>query len=653
MTTKTRSTLRLALLGVAAVTTLAYVRSGRHPQVMLSRDRSPASTAARTAAADQPAAAAAQSGDVLVDWKDDVDPAVIEKTARDLGVTIEPNSKFSGPEKLTRIHGVRGRVKELIARLRGRADVENVEPDILYKALPVGAPEAFVLPAELTAPPSGDAKNDAEKFPNDPQYKFQWHLDQIGMPAAWPKTQGEGVVVAVIDTGVAFRDRGRFKRVPDLAQTQFVPGYNFVAKNENPEDDHGHGTHVAGTIAQSTNNGIGVAGIAYKAKIMPVKVLSAQGSGSVADIAEAIRWSADHGAQVINMSLGGPIASRILAKAIEYAHKKGVTVVCAAGNDGSRRVGWPAAAPHAIAVAATQYDETTTFYSNYGPEIDVAAPGGNVRVDQNGDGMPDGVLQNTIKMDDPSQDQYVPWMGTSMASPHVAGVAALIVSRGVTDPDAVERILKETARAPKASAIAAAGRSVVTGAGRHDDRYGYGIIDAPAAIKAATMGHGTAELGLGGLIALVIFGRLALGGQLGIRLGLGSVLALVMGASGLYFLPYLLPDAATATVGVSQVVNVASHAVPAWGQTLVGSGVNLLGFSALLPLMLAVAAYGVPRLRGVLACFALGAGAQLLYQACFGLVTLRFLPLAGWLTTPWLVLNGLFLLAVSYLIARK
>ena len=118
-----------------------------------------------------------------------------------------------------------------------------------------------------------------------------------------------------------------------------MPGYNFVAKNENPEDDHGHGTHVAGTIAQSTHNGIGVAGVAYKARIMPVKVLSAHGSGSVADIAEAIRWAADQGAKVINMSLGGPVPSKILAKAIEYAHKKGVTVVCAAGNDGMRRVG--------------------------------------------------------------------------------------------------------------------------------------------------------------------------------------------------------------------------------------------------------------------------------------------------------------------------
>jgi serine protease len=233
-----------------------------------------------------------------------------------------------------------------------------------------------------------------------------------------------------------------------------------------------------------------------------------------------------------------------------------------------------------------------------------------------------------------------------MAAPHAAGVAALIVGQGVTDPDAVERILKESARAPKKSA---ATLHVITGEGRHDDRYGYGIISAPAALKAVQLGHGSAQLGLGGLIALVLLGRLALGAQLGIRLGLGSLLALVMGASGLFFLPYLLPSGAAS----SAVVGIASHAVPAWGQTVLGSGVNLLGFSALLPMLLAVAAYGVPRLRPMLACFAIGAGAQLLYQACFGLVSLTFLPLAGWLTTPWLVCNGLVLLGLGYLVARK
>jgi serine protease len=247
MTTKTRSTLRLALLGIAAVTTFAYVRTGRNPQVKLSRDRG-----AATAQALQEVAASQvrTTGDLLVDWRDDVDQAVIEKTARELGVTIEPNSRFSDAEKLTRIRGAGARLQELVSRLRGSKDIENVEPDVLYQALPVGDPVEAVATARAvkdashgkarTAPPArvpaervGKAPPD-DKFPNDPQYKFQWHLDQIGMPEAWNKAQGAGVIVAVLDTGVAFRDRGQFKRVPDLAQTEFVPGYNFVAKNENP-----------------------------------------------------------------------------------------------------------------------------------------------------------------------------------------------------------------------------------------------------------------------------------------------------------------------------------------------------------------------------------------------------------------------------------
>src|SRR4029079_11969389 len=132
-----------------------------------------------------------------------------------------------------------------------------------------------------------------------------------------------------------------------------------------------------------------------------------------------------------------PFYSQVLAKAVRYAHDHGVVVVCAAGNDGRSKVSYPAANPGALAVDATQFDETTTFYSNWGKEIAVAAPGGNTRVDQNGDGQPDGVLQNTIAVGDPSKSDYFAFMGTSMASPHAAGVAALVVGEGVTDPDAV------------------------------------------------------------------------------------------------------------------------------------------------------------------------------------------------------------------------
>ena len=198
-------------------------------------------------------------------------------------------------------------------------------------------------PAARSRPSATPRSADGGKsFPNDACFKYQWHLRQIGMPAAWKQGNGKGAVVAVIDTGVT--------KVGDLADTKFVPGYNFVANNANADDDHGHGTHVAGTIAESTNNGIGVAGVAYGASIMPLKVLSARGSGSMGGIAQAIRWAADHGANVINMSLGGPFAVSTLASAVKYAHGKGVVVVAAAGNDGRGKVGYPARYPGVIAV---------------------------------------------------------------------------------------------------------------------------------------------------------------------------------------------------------------------------------------------------------------------------------------------------------------
>src|SRR5690606_738793 len=147
---------------------------------------------------------------------------------------------------------------------------------------------------------------------------FQWHLDQIGMPEAWKLADADGVIVAVLDTGVAYGDHGRFHQVPDLAGVPIVKPYNFVDNDPHAYDDHGHGTHVAGTIAQATHNGIGVAGVARKATIMPLKVLSARGSGSVAGIADAIRYAADEGAHVINMSLGGRFPSKVLEKAVKY-----------------------------------------------------------------------------------------------------------------------------------------------------------------------------------------------------------------------------------------------------------------------------------------------------------------------------------------------
>lgn len=569
------------------------------------------------------ASAATDPDDVLIDLVDDASPAAIAAIERDLGIELVLVSDQSYDERFYRAHVDPARRDAILAALSQRPEVEIAEPDA----------EVSLSPGELAVAPREPAW---EGFPNDPQYKFQWHMRQIGMPEAWKLADGNGVIVAVLDTGVGYENYDKFHLLPDLEGVTFVKPYNFVANNKRAGDDHGHGSHVTGTIAQVTNNGIGVTGIARNVKIMPLKVLSASGSGSVAGIADAIRYAADNGAKVINMSLGGAFPSRVLKKAVEYAHAKGVTVVCAAGNESRGKVGYPAAYPGAIAVAATQYDEATTFYSNYGKDIDVAAPGGNTRVDQNGDGMPDGVLQNTIVIGDPTKDDYFGYMGTSMASPHVAGVAALIVGEGVTDPDMVEKILKDTARKPRDQQYST-------------DRYGAGIIDAPAAVLKARAETGGWQLGLGLLLAGAVAASARRKG-LGVKLGASYLAGVVVGASGLFFLPYIAP-----ALSSEPVIGALTRGLPSWDLSLLGpSGHgNALFFSALVPLGLLALGYGVPKLRAPLAGLAIGVAAHLAFFAVVPMTELHYVPGVFGLGGIWLAVNAVACVLLARLALRR
>ncbi|MDX2021459.1 MAG: S8 family peptidase [Deltaproteobacteria bacterium] len=579
-----------------------------HPGTELAQQRQATASAERAA---ELAAAAEQSPNTLiVDFRDDVTADVLARN----GLTEEAISAASDTDKLYRVRfASRGERDAAFERLAADPSVQGVDYDV----------EAIIPPDEafaVAAPPpslaachenAGEAK---VGFPNDPCFAFQWHFNQINLKQAWKRSQGEGVVVAVIDTGVS--------RVGDLANTKFVEGYNFVDNNKDASDDHGHGTHVAGTIAQSTNNGLGVSGIAFKASIMPLKVLSARGSGSMAAIAQAIRWAADHGANVINMSLGGPFPVGSIHSAVKYARKKGVVVVAAAGNDGRGRVSYPGKYPEVIGVAATQFDEATTFYSNWGKTVDIAAPGGNVRVDQNGDGQPDGVLQNTIVPGNTSKQDYLWFMGTSMASPHVAGVAALIMSAGVTQPDAVDALLMGTARTPKSSAKAA-------GDERINDHYGAGIVDADKALARAQETRGGGALAFAGTLAFAVTSSL----RRRRRLEAGSrgrfVAGVLLGSSGLFVVPLLLAwfglsaPAAFAPLFEGIPAGLAMWLAHVWGASAHGTP---LFISAALPALGVAVGLSVRSLRPALGGFALGVAGLLLFLVCSGSVDITWVP---------------------------
>ena len=360
--------------------------------------------------------------DLYVDLKDDASETDITEVAAEAGVGLVKASDESDVDKLEVAHGVDPiRIPIIIDILEHDARVEHVEQGT----------KAF-----------------AYFVPNDPLYASkQWHLKKVGAESSWETSCGMGVTVAVVDTGIACFDKSPFMKGSDLQGTSCVAGWNFIDNTANAADDQGHGTHVAGTIAQTTNNGKGVAGIAFCASLMPVKVLNKSGWGTMQGVAQGIRWAADHGAQVINLSLGGPSGSSILKDAVKHAHDKGVIVVAAAGNSG-RAVGYPAAYPEVVAVSATDSNDKLAWFSSRGPEVDIAAPGV-------------AVTQQTICENGRNKcELFGTFNGTSMASPHVAGAAAVLEGLGVTDPDAVESALKASAE-PK-------GEKNLYGAGRVD-----------------------------------------------------------------------------------------------------------------------------------------------------------------------------------------
>lgn len=275
---------------------------------------------------------------------------------------------------------------------------------------------AALSPAEGDGPCGGAEVCVADTIPNDPMFaQMQWGPKKVHAPAAWDLTTGSAdIVIAVVDTGV---DCGH----PDLAG-KCVPGYDIYNNDADPFDDHGHGTFVAGIAAAVTNNGVGVAGTCWQCKIMPVKVLSSGGSGFYFDVAAGVRWAADNGADVINMSLGGgrPLEDDQLDVAVSYAHQKGVLVISACGNTGNSSADclYPASAADSMAVTCTGQTDVICSFSSAGPEADVSAPGSAIV---------STVPTGTCALCTP--EGYLTAGGTSASTPFVSGVAALVLTQ--------------------------------------------------------------------------------------------------------------------------------------------------------------------------------------------------------------------------------
>jgi subtilisin family serine protease len=301
--------------------------------------------------------------------------------------------------EIRRLHVLVVRVQARHAVTRSLAMLRRSSKVAYVARKPVPAASTAKIPAAAPAPAAAAAPAAASAAPNDPSWSQQWSLSKLHLPAAWAAAPESPIVVATVDGGVNGAQ-------PDLAGA-FTSGYDFVNHDDNPTDDNGHGTAVAGIIAARTGNGTGVAGICPRCTIMPVKVSDSAGRAWMSDVAAGIVWAADHGARVINVSIGGQ-QSDDLAGAVRYAHDRGIVIVAAAGNGGPADPVYPAAYPEVISVAGVDENDHLYNWSTFGPWVRAAAPGCNTTTMMGGG--------------------YDNFCGTSSASPVVAGLAGLALS---------------------------------------------------------------------------------------------------------------------------------------------------------------------------------------------------------------------------------
>jgi subtilisin family serine protease len=354
-----------------------------------------------------------------------------------LVVGYRRNADTGATDRALRAH--HALVKRYVPELRmGVLDVPEDQSDAIMQSLQASGLFDYVEHDYVA--------HTASVTPNDPDFGAQWHLAKISAPAAWGVTTGAAsIVVAVIDSGVDGTH-------PDLG-AKLLPGWNFVGNNSNTSDVLGHGTAVAGTVAAATNNGIGVAGVSWNTMILPLVVVDSTDYASYSNMAAAIQYAADRGAQVINLSLGGSSPSATLQNAVNYAWSKGATIFASAMNNSNSIPEYPAACSNVVSVSATDTNDTLASFSNYGSWITLSAPGNNILTTDSGGG-------------------YGYWYGTSFASPIAAGVAALALAVNPSMSNSTLVNLLEQ-------------NSDDLGPAGYDTSFGWGRVNAYKAVTAA------------------------------------------------------------------------------------------------------------------------------------------------------------------------
>jgi serine protease len=432
------------------------------------------------------------AGQLLVKFNPSSSRQEMERAARELGGTLVDLVTSDGLAKVR--FDPAADIKDVMKAWSRRGDIEYAAPNLIA--------HSFFVPNDSTIA----------------KFDLAWNLRQIGAFDAWDVVTGDPrIVLAIVDTGVAFEDHAipanelpfvspgvtMYRQSPELPGP-FRPGWDFVNNDAHPNDDNGHGTSVATIAAGAANNTAGSAGVAFGITLLPIKVIDYRDDGLSDNIVKGIRFAADQGADIINLSLGYPPISLLKAQgftdsmivamiqplhdAVRYAQRRGSILVAASGNFDFPEVSFPAGFPGVIAVGATNVDRSRSSYSSYGPTLDFMAPGGDF-TELNGDHVQDGVAVMSIKphrsegsLANPDSFNVFIFFGTSGASPHVAGAVALLMSEGVRNQHSIEKVLRETAFSPFGTTEQFGGST------RFDSTYGYGLIQVDKAVRKAARG---------------------------------------------------------------------------------------------------------------------------------------------------------------------